>query len=153
MQKAEGEKGTLKKQLIQSQKELLEASNLKIRKTINEKDLLELSLKKSDIYQLFHEAVNREEITLSEEHWKELQQIIDITYNNFTKQLYALCPQISEHELRICYLIKISISIKGISQTLIRSTSAISNSRVRLYKKIHGEGGTADMFDKFILDL
>lgn len=79
--------------------------------------------------------------------------MIDITYNNFTEQLYALYPQISEHELRICYLIKIQIPTKNIAKTLSRSLSAISNSHVRLYKKIHGEEGKAEMLDKFTLDL
>jgi hypothetical protein len=34
-----------------------------------------------------------------------------------------------------------------------RSASAISNSRVRLYKKICSEDGNPEMLDKFIIDL
>lgn len=153
LQQTEGEKDTIKKQLILSQKELLEASNQKAQKAQNEKDLLELSLRKSDIYQLFHQAVHQDNRSITEETWKELQKIIDTTYNRFTEQLYALHPQISENELRICYLIKIQIPVKGIAKILLLTQGAISNSRARLYKKIHRTEGNGEMLDKFILDL
>ena len=39
------------------------------------------------------------------------------------------------------------------AQILNRTASAITNARVRLYKKIHSEEGKADMLDKFIVDL
>lgn len=153
LQQTEGEKDTIKKQLILSQKELLEASNQKAQKVQNEKDLLELSLRKSDIYQLFHQAVHQDNRSITEESWKELQKIIDATYNRFTEQLYTLHPQISENELRICYLIKIQIPVKGIAKILLLTQGAISNSRARLYKKIHRAEGNGEMLDKFILDL
>lgn len=153
LQQTEGEKDTIKKQLILSQKELLEASNQKAQKAQNEKDLLELSLRKSDIYQLFHQAVHQDNRSIAEESWKELQKIIDTTYNRFTEQLYALHPQISENELRICYLIKIQIPVKGIARILLLTQGAISNSRAHLYKKIHRTEGNGEMLDKFILDL
>lgn len=154
LQQTEGENNALK-ELIQSQKALLEISNQKIEMGLNEKGHLELSLRQSEIYQLFHQAVHQDDKlkSISIDSWKQLQNMIDITYNNFTEQLYALYPQISEHELRICYLIKIQIPTKNIAKTLSRSLSAISNSRVRLYKKIHGREGKAEMLDKFILDL
>lgn len=50
-------------------------------------------------------------------------------------------------------LIKISIPVKDIAKILGRSTSAITVARIRLYKKIHGEDGSAEMMDKFIADL
>ena len=151
LQESKGYTSTLKQQLILSQKELLEVSNQKIQMELNEKDLLELSLKRSDIYQLFHHRVNVGNITT--EDWKALQQIIDATYNNITKTIYTLYPQISEQELQMCYLIKISIPVGGMAQILNRTPSAISNARIRLYKKIHGKDGKADMLDDFIIDL
>ena len=153
LQQSEGQKDTLQKQLIVSEKELLEVSNRKIRIAQNEKDLLELSLRKSKIYQLFHQAAGRPDIAITEEDWKTLLHLIDATYPHFTSRLYALYPQISGQELSICYLIKILIPVKGMAQILNRSTSAITNSRIRLYKKIHGVEGKADALDKFIIDL
>lgn len=154
LQQTEVQKDTLQKQLILSEKELLEVSNRKIRMAQNEKDLLEIALRKSKIYQLFHQAVQYGDISLiTEEEWKTLRRMIDTTYPYFTGRLYALCPQISEQELSICYLVKIQIPVKGIAQLLNRTTSAITNCRIRLYKKIHGIEGKAENLDKFIVDL
>ena len=153
LQQAKNEKDTLHRQLLFSQKELLEASNQKVEKIRNEKELLELSLKRSAIYQLFHQSVHHEDKIIDETSWTELSKIINNTYPNFTEQLYVLNPQLSENELRICYLIKIRMSVKDIANILHRSVSAISNSRARLYKKIHGSNGNGEMLDLFILDL
>lgn len=157
LQQAEGEKDELHQNLtlLQSQKALLEVSNKQIEMSLNEKEYLELSLKRSEIYQLFHQAVHQNEKykSITEDSWKELQEIIDKTYSKFTEQLYIFYPQISEHELHICYLIKIQIQIKDIAKLLCRTAPAITNSRIRLYKKIHGEEGKAEMLDSFILDL
>lgn len=151
--KAESENDTLQKQLIQSQKELLEISNHKIIATQNEKELLELSFKKSEIYFYFHEITHNENIKIPLNRWNELRYAIDIAFPNFTAQLYALYPQISDLELHICYLIKISMQVKDIARLVDRSPSAITVSRARLYKKIHGLTGTAEMMDNFIVDL
>lgn len=151
--KAESENDTLQKQLIQSQKDVLEISNHKIVATQNEKGLLELSFKKSDIYFYFHKISHNENIKIPEDKWNELHSAIDTAFPNFTAQLYALYPQISDLELHICYLIKISMQVKDIVRLVDRSPSAITVSRARLYKKMHGTSGTAEMMDKFIIDL
>lgn len=153
LHQAKSQKDTLQKQLIQARKELLEISNQKIQTSRNEKELLELSFKKSDIYQYFHEIQNNENLKTAENKWTELRAAIDATYPNFTTQLYALYPQLSALELQICCLIKISTQVKDIARLVGRSTSAITASRIRLYKKIHGKEGTAEMMDQFITDL
>lgn len=149
----EEEKDTIKKELIKTQKELLELSNQQVIVARNEKNLLESSFKQSKIYILFHKINNDESIKITEENWNELQTEIDKTYNSFTDRLYALYPQLSLLELRICYLIKISMQVKDIAKLLNRSKSAISVSRTRLYKKIHGTEGSVEMMDNFIIDL
>ena len=133
--------------------ELLKKNNQKIRSIRDEKSLQEDSLKQSDIYLLFHKQAAQDEPKVSDEEWRELQKAIDQAYNDFTNRLYRLYPQISQHELRICYLIKVQIPVKEIAKILLRSASAISNSRVRLYKKLHGKEGKTEEFDRFILDL
>ena len=92
---------------MQSQKELLELSNRKILTSQNEKSLLEIAFRKSEVYRLFHETSNNTDTEIQNKDWKELRKEIDTTYSNFTAQLNALYPQISELELHICYLIKI----------------------------------------------
>lgn len=155
LHQTEGEKNFLQRELLQSQKNLLEFSNRKIKIGLDEKVYLVSVLKQSEIYQLFHQAAHQEDVlkSLTPESWDRLHTAIDATYNRFTEQLYSLCPKISEHELRICYLIKIQIPLKDIAKILCRSLSAISNSRVRLYKKISGEEGSPELLDKFIADL
>lgn len=148
----EEEKDSLSKQLIETQKELLELSNQQVIVARNEKNLLESSFKQSRIYLLFHKS-DDETIKITEENWNELQMEIDKTYHNFTDKLYTLYPQLSLVELRICYLIKISMQVKDIARLLNRSKSAISIARTRLYKKIHGTEGSVEMMDKFIIDL
>ena len=146
-----------KKQLIKEltqQKELLEISSQKIMKVQAERELKENILKGSEIYQLFHKACHvQPNIKITEKEWQELQIAIDDTYPNFSKTLYSLCPQLSLMDLRICYAIKVSLSVTDIANLVNRSKSAITASRIRLYKKLHGVEGSAEMFDKFITDL
>lgn len=146
-----------KKQLIielTQQKELLEISNQKIMTVQTERGLKENIFKESEIYQLFHKACHvQPNIKITEKEWQELQTTIDDTYPNFSKTLYSLCPQLSLMDLHICYAIKISLSVTDIANLVNRSKSAITASRIRLYKKLHGEEGSAEMFDRFIADL
>lgn len=153
LQKSTFQKDELQKQLIQYQKEQLELSNRKILASQNEKDLLEIALRKSNIYRLFHEVGNRDDIRITNKEWDELRDAIDTAHSNFSSRLYALYPQISKQELYICYLIKISVPVKNIAKILHRSTSAITAARIRLYKKIHGTEGSADMMDQLIIEL
>lgn len=111
-----------------------------------------LSFINSGIYHFFHQwSENSDKIT--DTHWKELQAAIDLTYPRFTDRLLTLYPKLSEIELQICYLIKISLPLKTIAQMLSRSNSAITNARIRMYKKLKGEDGKAEFFDQFIADL
>lgn len=150
----------LKKQLSQSEKNQLEAqqkilelSNLLIEakkyETLIQKDTFE----NSPIYELFHKAVSENSKTkIKEEDWMVLKQEIDKAFNNFTKRLKDLYPPITEHELHLCYLIKTNIPPTGMAQILSLSTSAISNKRSRLYKKIYNEEGKGELLDKLIID-
>lgn len=139
------------KQLLQSERNLLEISNRKIQINIEEKNLLELNLRKSEVYQYFHAEEHWTHI--DPEKWGELQQAVETTYPQLIGRLRFLYPQISTQELRLCCLTKITIPVKGIATILCKSMSAISNMRARLYKKLLNEEGKASDFDRFILDL
>lgn len=151
LNKAE-ENDLINKEIIQSQKEQLEYINQHVIAIRNEQNLLESSFKQSSIYLLFHKAGMNENIKITDNDWLTLQREIDKTYHNFTNRLYALYPSLSLLELRICYLVKISMQVKGIARLVNRSKPAISAARTRLYKKIHGKEGNVDMLDKFIID-
>lgn len=139
------------KQLLQSERNLLEISNRKIQINIEEKNLLELNLRKSEVYQYFHAEEHWDHI--APEKWGELQQAVETTYPQLIGRLRFLYPQISTQEIRLCYLTKISIPVRGIAAILCKSMPAISNMRARLYKKLLNEEGKASDFDKFIHEL
>lgn len=102
----------------------------------------------SDIYLHFHRAHDSSDLNKAD--WEQLAEAIDTAYPNFTRQLYALCPRLSEQELYICYLVKIDIKRNQISILLNRADSTISNSLSRLYKKIYGEKGNSRQMDEVI---
>ena len=153
LEEATANNDALQSQLLLSQKEMLELSNRQNLALQDNQKLLETAFHQSDIYILFHKAGNEESsIKVTEELWKELQSALDITYSHFTDRLYALYPRLSQHELRICYLVKTGIPVKGIAWLLSRSKAAITVCRGRLYKKIHGTEGTGEKMDQFISD-
>lgn len=149
---AVADKDLLQSQLLLSQKELLELSNRQNHAFRDIQELQEAAFRQSDIYILFHKAGCEETPKVTEAQWTELRTAIDTTYANFTDRLYALYPKLSGQELRICYLVKTGISVRGMAQLLNRSKAAITVARCRLYKKIHGTEGNGEIFDHFIAE-
>lgn len=150
--KAEKEKDTARRELLETRHALLELSAAKDRIEQQERGLLVSQLHRSSVYAFFHKAAH-EEVRITAENWQELRAAIDAAYDDFTGRLYSLCPNLSEMELHICWLIKIQLSPKDMAQVVGRSQSAVSMARTRLYKKIHQKEGTTSDFDKFIADL
>lgn len=150
--KAEKDKDTARRELLETRHALLELSAAKDRIEQQERGLLVSQLHRSSVCAFFHKAAH-EEIRITAENWQELQAAIDAAYDDFTGRLYSLCPNLSEMELHICWLIKIQLSSKDMAQVVGRSQSAVSMARTRLYKKIHQKEGTTSDFDKFIADL
>ena len=149
-QQLEDEKSYLQKRLLEVEVNLSSST----KQETNDKKIppQELSFINSGIYHTFHQwSENSAKIT--DEQWKELHTAIDLTYPRFTDRLLTLYPKLSEIELRICYLIKISLPLKTIAQMLNRSNSAITNARIRMYRKLKGKDGKAEFFDQFIADL
>ena len=150
--KAEKDKDTARRELLETRHALLELSAAKDRIEQQERGLLVSQLHRSSVYVFFHKAAH-EEVRITAENWQELRAAIDAAYDDFTGRLYSLCPNLSEMELHICWLIKIQLSPKDMAQVVGRSQSAVSMARTRLYKKIHQKEGTTSDFDKFIADL
>ena len=138
--------------LLHVRKELLQVTNEQIQLRRTERDLLESDLRHSDIYMKFH-STNEADQIIREEDWNALRKELDNTYNNFTNRLYQLYSGMSLIELRICYLIKISVKVTDMAKILGRSKPSVSSSRKRLYKKIKGEDGTPNELDELIADL
>ena len=152
-QQLENEKSYLHKRLQEVENDLSSYTQLE-KKGVKEAKIPPhvLSFRSSEIYHIFHQW-NETSAKITAEQWEELRTAIDLTYPRFTDRLLTLYPKLSEVELQICYLIKISLPLKTIAQMLSRSNSAITNARIRLYKKLKGKDGKAEFFDQFISDL
>ncbi len=149
---AEKQNDTLQQELLLSRKNLLEASCNQSAALMSNRALQEDAFHRSDIYVFFHQA-EQKELKVGESDWDALREAIDTVYPDFTGRLYDLCPQLSQKELYICYLVKLSLAGTGMAYILHCTPSSITQTRKRLYKKMTGKGGTGDDLDKLIIDL
>lgn len=133
----------LKRQIMR-----LQTENKRIRLWREDRSIKEEQLQSSAIYRYFHEQAGNPSI--DKEAWEQLRTQLDETYDDLTHRLRQLHMGISEIELRICYLVKLSIKVTDMAQMLCRTKSAISIARSRLYKKLTGKEGSASDLDTFI---
>lgn len=159
LEDTENEKNVTEKVLQETEKELLELTNKQIETKQKIHTLTEKAFKESQIYKDFYHVAkmpNSEKISekkkLSTEDWEELVKALDKTYNNFTWRLQMLYPSISEQELHICILLKLSITPMAIANLTLRTKQAVSTARKKLYEKTHNQPGTPSMWDDFIRD-
>ena len=111
-------------------------------------------MRQSAIYLWFHEESHWEHIPEAAPQWEELRNLIKDCFPQFIVRLHTLYPKISEMELRTCFLLKLEIPLKAFPKIMNKaSASAISNLRIRLYKKLFNKEGTASELDEFIADL
>lgn len=157
LQSVENQKDALKRSLQETEKELLELTNKQIEAKLKVQKLSETAFKNSQIYKDFYHVAgmpNSENISqkekLTSNDWKALFVAVNQTYSNFSVRLQDFYPNISEHELRICILLKIGIPPMGIAKLTAHSKQAITSSRKKLYIKTHNQDGTSDLWDKFI---
>ena len=143
----------LEKELALAKKLQLESQNAFIIASQKEKELSEQAFMESEIYSLFHKAAFTPGLHLSAKEWSILHRHFHEAYPNFLSKLKELYPNPSEHELRICLLLKMGITLSGIANLLESSKPSITNARARLYERIFGKKGKASDLDKFIAEL
>lgn len=71
-----------------------------------------------------------------DDDWKNFNQNFDIVYENYTKRLMKLHPDLSKTELRICCYLKMGLSSKDIAPLFNISPRSVEMSRYRLRKKM-----------------
>lgn len=108
------------------------------------------NLYKSDIYQLIKTQIHNPDFKMTDKQWQELQAELDKNYNHFTARLYEKCPKLSETELHVCFLLKLSVAPTDIAHILYKQVGTVTNIRTRLHEKICGKPGSAKQFDEFI---
>lgn len=132
-------------ELLHARKQSLEKDNEQVEAYRRLEAEAVKALETSDIFRKCHEVDGN----LSAEEWQTLTAAIDSTYSQFTHRLKDLYP-VSEVELQVCLLLKIGISSTRIAQLVLRSKQAVTSIRKRLYKKVLGQEGAPDEWDKFI---
>lgn len=108
------------------------------------------SVEKTALFRIIKKNADKDDFHLSEAEWDELSSAIDLTYNRFTIRLLALNNSLSEHEIRVCYLIKLGLSSVAIARMLFKTDKAIFMTRQRLYAKLTGKEGTAKQLSALI---
>ena len=104
----------------------------------------------SEIYQLIKTQAHNPDFKMNDKQWQELQAELDKNYNHFTARLYEKCPKLSETELHVCFLLKLSIAPTDIAHIVVKQVGTITNIRTRLHEKICGKPGSAKQLDDYI---
>ena len=150
--KLEADKEALKKELLDIQDELKAATSNNSVEKCGAENADYPDIHDSDIYNKFQQASFYDDITISDNDWLALIEILNKTYPNFLsklKDMYKLKPI----ELRICILLKLHFKPAQIAQLVLRTKQSITATRKRLYSKIFQKEGSAEDFDKFISSL
>lgn len=145
---AETIKDQLRYEILTSQKEYIEKTNVQIEAKQKVQQRFEETFINSDVYKKFYQAAEGI-LKIEDTDWQELTHAIDETYNQFTERLYQLYP-VKETELHVCLLLKIRMSPTQISTIILRSKQAITSIRKRLYTKVFNQDGTTEQWDNFI---
>jgi len=106
---------------------------------------------KSTLYSRLIINAGKEKFHFTDEEWQQLGENIDKVYENFTQRLFSLV-QLSDIELKVCYLIKLRIAPANMAVMLYKSKTAISMLRQRLYEKFTHQKGSTKQLDEFILN-
>lgn len=77
-----------------------------------------------------------EENISQDEEWKKINQNFDIVYENYTKRLMELHPNLTASDKRMCCYIKMGLSSKEIAPLLNISYKSVEMARYRLRKKM-----------------
>ena len=142
-------------QLIKLKKERLkhispDSSGI-VRQKENETKLIEDTV----IYKCIQKKLNdgyASGASLTDSEWFKLDEAVNKISPNFSKKVHDLC-KMSEHEYRVCLLIKVGITPTNIALLTHHSKEAITSVRRRLYYKAFGEKASPSEWDKVIRSL
>lgn len=140
----------ISKELNHTRAKLKEKENAHVI-NLSKEDLREINFIQTEIYLKLKEISSDEKgKMMTQEDWITLELELNTIYNNFAARLKSCCEQISETELRVCYLLKAGFSVTSIAKIIGRTKSAVSMSRKRLLEKINRCDCPAVDLDDFI---
>lgn len=105
----------------------------------------------SDVY-LRMKSLLAQGRSMNDHDFVELNQVVNSVYTNFTERMYSLC-KLSNHEFRVCLLVKVRVQPKDIATLTAHSKEGIATTRSRLYQKVFGKKGSSKEWDDFVLSL
>lgn len=127
----------ISRRLYQARAKLKEKENARVI-NLSKEDLREINFIQTEIYLKLKEISSDEKgKKMTQEDWITLELELNTIYNNFAVRLKSCCEQISETELRVCYLLKAGFCVTSIAKIIGRTKSAVSMSRKRLLGKIN----------------
>lgn len=152
LQKARTGNDPAVRELLQSQKELVEKDNEQIEARRKVRHQAVAALRRSDIYRRFHRLAD-ENGKPDDTDWLQLEAAVDAAYDRFSTRLLELYPPMHDVELRVCLLIKIDVQPSQVAALVLRSRQAVASMRSRLYAKVFGEKGKSEDWDTFLKGL
>jgi len=84
--------------------------------------------------------------------WHELSRVVNEAYTDFSSRLRSFC-RLSHHEQAVCLLLKAHFSPSEIAALTNHTVQSVSNTRARLYQKVHKTKGGSAKWDDFIENL
>lgn len=110
-------------------KEFLKMIKLKIFQNLSGSD----KLIQSEINAILKEA---DQILNDENSWDDFKRYFSSIHTEFFGKMYALAPNITSTEARICTYLKLNLSTKEIASLLNLSIRTVENNRLRIRKKL-----------------
>lgn len=83
--------------------------------------------------------------------WKELIEMTNLVYNGYTERLLEKIPTLTENDIRICCLIKLSFNNVDMADILGISPTSVSRQKLRLKERIIQHIGS--LGDNVLLDI
>lgn len=109
----------------------------------------------ADLFKRLQERVNsaRGKAYITAEEWELLKSLITPAYPLFFERLFSLHATPNDNELHVCILLKLRFRPADIARLLELKPETISSIRKRLYRKVTGEDGVPELWDKIIYSL
>ena len=143
---------TLKQQLEAQREKMVYENKLaqaaldrqnQISKIIEESDI------KKDIMRKLHDGDNNKNL-LTEKDWKNIEAKIEESFPGFKIRLFDLYSRLSEHEYKICLLLKLEFKPIEIASLTLHSKESVASTRRRLYEKVFKCKGSPSDWDEII---
>ena len=83
--------------------------------------------------------------------WRDIMSKTDAIYDNYTIRLRTRIPELTENDIRICCLIKLSFSNGDVAKILSISPTSVSRQKLRLKERIIQQVGS--LGDNVLLDI